>query len=188
MVTPHTRRQHIAHQLLLWVSKSCGKQAASPANSLTMKLSIYLFRRKKNPNSSLLLLFAAFNSGGFLIDRYWLSGRQSARENGREEGRLRKINQQYRGNKNGTETEFKGRGKKKKWQTEREWRETANPRKLYIYLRQHWTMVLFCKINTHKQWEANCDVMFRIPSALHVYMNIICAYVETVPILLCFLS
>lgn len=65
-----------------------------PANSLSMPLSIYLVRRRKNPSLSLLLLLAVFNSGGFLIDRYWLSGRQHARQKerqgGREGGRLRK--------------------------------------------------------------------------------------------------
>lgn len=115
-------------------------QTASQANSLSMMLSIYLFRRKKNPSSSLLLLLAVFNSGGFLIDRFWLSGRQHAREKEREVregwGKKKNRSQQYWKNKNGAEAEFKGRETNKhngrersRKRGERE-RETANPRKV----------------------------------------------------------
>lgn len=80
----------LTHQLLSWVSKGHKKQTASPANSLSMTLSIFLFRRRKKPSLSLLLLLV-FNSGSFLIDRYWLSGRQHAREKEREWGCAKEI-------------------------------------------------------------------------------------------------
>lgn len=81
----------LTHQLLLWVSKDHKKQTASPANSLSMTRSIFLFRRRKKPSLSLLLLLVVFNSGSFLIDRYWLSGRQHAREKEREGGCEKEI-------------------------------------------------------------------------------------------------
>lgn len=85
--------------------------------TVSMTLFICLSRRRKNPILSLLLL-AVLNSGSFLTDRYWLSGRQHAREKemgwgGGWRWKLRKRNQQYWKTKNGDETEFRGSGTNK---------------------------------------------------------------------------
>lgn len=137
----------LTHQLLLWVSKGHKKQTALPANSLSMTLSIFLFRRRKKPSLSLLLLVVVFNSGSFLIDRYWLSRRQRAREKERER---------------------EAEKKKSAILVEQEcsWNRTANPSKSI------WGSTTLTKTPTQSQTNWNCIVIIESQcTALQVCMN-----------------